>query len=443
MALIVIDLLGRVNGLGFSAALVRRPDVTEAHLSTAFWSNLIVGAGLYALAAASAPLVAALFHHPELKTILQVLPLTLLVAPFGMVHSVILSRRLDFRTSSLIHIGALVTDGAVAVLLALNGFGVWSMVLGDLAGAVVTVAAKWALIDWRPDWTFRRDCFRDLFNFGAYATALNIVNVSAANMDFVFTAKYLGAAALGAYVVAYNIATFAFRKITLLAGRVAFPAFARLQGDGDAMRSAYLTSLRYVAMLTYPACAGLFAVAPDLIHVVYTAKWTEAIVPLQILCPAGLLKSSEAAVYSVYQAMGRADLDFKLQLIYLATLGFAVWIGVGWGIVGVAVAVAVVETVFFVLRQYVISRLIELAPAAILRAVGAPLAASAAMAALVWGFGAVAAAVAPERIGSRLAASVVLGVGLYFWLLWFMRRALLIEVIDLLRQQIGGWRREA
>jgi hypothetical protein len=139
--------------------------------------------------------------------------------------------------------------------------------------------------------------------------------------------------------------------------------------------------------------------------------------------------------------MGRADLDFKLQLIYLAVLGCAVWLAVGWGVVGVAAAVAMVEAVFFVLRQYVICRLIDLAPSAIVRAVAAPLAASVVMAALVWGLSAAAGSIAPARAGLRLAASVTLGVGLYFAALWTLRRALLIEAAELVREQIGCWRR--
>jgi O-antigen/teichoic acid export membrane protein len=433
MAVIFLNMIARFNSLGFSAALIQRKDLTDDHLSTAFWSNLMVGGLLYGLAAGSSPFVAAFFDNPQVQPIMTVVSLSLILGPFGVVHSTLLTRELDFRKNGLIQIGGTVVEGAISITMALTGFGVWSLVWGELVSVLLSSFGKWFVVDWRPSFRFKLSCFRDLFGFGIYNTGANLVNTGANNVDYFFIGKFLGAGPLGAYTLGFNLATFSFRKITRLIGRVTFPAFSRIQDDDSLMRKMYLKSISYSSLITFPAAAGLFAVAPDMITVVYTSKWQAALLPLQILCIVGLLKSTEIAVSAVYQAKGHPDLFFKLQCVYLAVLAVGVWLGLAKGIVGVAAAVAAIEIVFVVVRQYLVNQLIGLKFLSFWSCLLPAAMGSFLMVVILEVYGHFLQVAAPGHEAIRLFSSIPMGALVYLGTVWFYRKAVIWELLDIFR----------
>jgi PST family polysaccharide transporter len=435
MALIFINLVSELNSLGFSAALVQRKDLTEDHLSTAFWSNLMVGILLYGVVAGSSPFVAAFFGNPQVQPIMMAISLSMIISPIGMVHSTLLTRKLDFGRNGLFQIGGTFIEGTVSIWMALNGFGVWSLVWGALVSSTLTSISKWFIVDWRPSLRFRVTCFKDLFSFGIYTTGLNLINSGALNVDYFFVGKIMGAGPLGVYTVAFNLATLSCRKITMLVGKVAFPAFSRIQDDDAMMRRMYLKSVSYVSLIAFPVTAGLFVVAPDLIQVVYTSKWGAALLPLKILCVVGLLKSVEVSVFAVYQAKGRADLDFKFQCVYLAVLALGVWLGIGKGIIGVATAVAIVEILFTIMRQYVVNKLIGLRFSSFWSSLAPATVGCIVMIMVLEAYIHLLRGAVPEHEAFRLFSSIPIGAAVYLATLWIHQREIIDEIVGLAREQ--------
>ena len=92
--------------------------------------------------------------------------------------------------------------------------------------------------------------------------------------------------------------------------------------------------------------AGMFVVAPEFVVVIYGSKWMPIILPLQVLCLAGVLKSVGTTVGSILLSKGRADIQFKWNILTAIVLTIAVIIGANYGIVGVAAAVTIVESFY-------------------------------------------------------------------------------------------------
>ncbi len=106
--------------------------------------------------------------------------------------------------------------------------------------------------------------------------------------------------------MAFNLATTPVQKTTSIITKVLFPAFSRIQTDNQRIQEAYLKIITYVSIISFPALALLFIIAPEFVKVVFGERWIEAVVPLRILCPAGALMSIGAAVGSVFLAKGRS-----------------------------------------------------------------------------------------------------------------------------------------
>jgi O-antigen/teichoic acid export membrane protein len=61
-ATLVVGFVAMLNELGLGAALIQRQDLRPGHLNAAFWSNVGIGATLWALLAVLAGPIAGFFH---------------------------------------------------------------------------------------------------------------------------------------------------------------------------------------------------------------------------------------------------------------------------------------------------------------------------------------------------------------------------------------------
>jgi PST family polysaccharide transporter len=155
-------------------------------------------------------------------------------------------------------------------------------------------------------------------------------------MDNVLVGRYLGARALGAYGLAYNVMYVPLTRISLPLMTVLSPAYARMQHDRERLQRSFLLSKRVINALLAPVFLASVVVAPDLVHVAFGARWNAAVVPLQLLSLAGLAQSLVSLHWSVLTALGKPGTLLRLNLLVTGLTISAFIAGLPFGIVGVA-----------------------------------------------------------------------------------------------------------
>lgn len=135
---------------GFSGALIRKPDLTEDDLSTAFYFNIGVGVVCYVLLFLTSPLIADFYHTPILANLLKVTALATLFNPLCAVQQAILTRKIDFRTQAIVSLTGAIISGFIGLGMAFNGFGVWSLVCQQVGGYVIRTILLWIMVKWKP-----------------------------------------------------------------------------------------------------------------------------------------------------------------------------------------------------------------------------------------------------------------------------------------------------
>jgi len=360
LAAIFLGLIDVIKELGLSAAIVQRKEINEIHLSTSFWASVIAGITLFIIAILASPFVADFFQEDIVQPILIVSAIGLIIGSFSVIHYALLEKSLNFKKLTIAEVCAAFVSGMVSVFLAINGYGVWSLVFGGLAGSFISVVILWKIVAWRPSLRFSFARFKELFGFGSHVMGSKVLNYTHSNMDYLVVGKLLGTSALGYYSFAYHLITFPVHKVSMMVTRVTFPAFSTIQDDNNTLRKGYLKVVRYISLITFPMLAGMFVVAPEFVVVVYGAKWAPMILPLQILCLAGALKSIGTTTGSILLSKGRADILFKCDILAAIVLPIAVIIGANYGIAGVAAAVTVSMVSIFPIVQMITNKLIDL-----------------------------------------------------------------------------------
>lgn len=360
MGIIYVGLLLVVNEMGIAAPIIQKKDIREQHLSSSFWASIVMGSIICGISILISPLLAYFFDNEQIEMVVSILSLGFIFGSVGIVQKAQLHRELNFKKIAVIEIGAIVCSGMVSIIMAINGFGVWSIVWGGIIHNIMLSVLVWKASPWRPKWMFHLKSFKELFSFGLNVMGANFVNYARANIDNLIVGKCLGSSALGIYSMAFNLATTPVQKTTSIITKVMFPAFSKIQNDNQRIQQAYLKIITYVSIISFPALALLFIIAPEFVNVVFGERWIEAVVPLRILCPAGALMSIGAAVGSVLLAKGRSDIELKWNLFYISAFIIVLMIAYRFGIVGIAIGVLSLYIIGTPIIQYITNSLIEL-----------------------------------------------------------------------------------
>lgn len=341
MVAVFANMFVLLNDPGLSAAIIQKQDVTEEHLSSAFWANLLEGFVITVLFLALAPLIARFYSKSELTPIIMVLSIMFTVSSVGMIQSALFSKRMDFRTLAIVEITASILAGAVAIVLAAYGFGVWSLVAQALASTSIMTVSLFTISGWKPKFMFRWPPFRELLSYGLHLMGFNFVNYFIRNLDNMLIGKFLGAVQLGFYDIAYRLLLFPLGSVSQVIGQVMFPALSVIQDDKKAVCFAYTRATRYIGTISFPLMAGLAVLAPQFVRVALGLKWGRSIFLIQILALVGLVQSITTTVGWLYMSQGRTATLLRFGLSVAPVYIAAFVIGLRWNVEGVAVSYAI------------------------------------------------------------------------------------------------------
>lgn len=336
VAVVAINYLSVLKDLGLGVALIQRKgDVKEA-ANTVFTLNLFIGLILFAIIIPLAPLVADYFREPEIVPVLRWMGVSFVINALGSVHTNWLVRELDYRRKLVPELGGALLKGGISIGLAYFGYGVWSLVFGQIAGAIASVILVWIVLPWRPRLTIDRKVAGSLMKFGTSVTLVDVITQITDNLDYVIVGRMFGLVPLSIYTLAYRLPEMLLIGNLWVMGGVVFPAFSSIQDRPEELRRGFLASVRLVELLAVPICLGLLIAAEPIVRVVFGDQWLEAIPVLRVLAVYAWVYSLGYHVGGFYKAIGRPDILLKLSLLTLVIIIPALLIGARFGIIGVA-----------------------------------------------------------------------------------------------------------
>ncbi|NKI73888.1 MOP flippase family protein [Dickeya sp. CFBP 2040] len=335
MAMVVVNLAVLVRDLGTSAAIIQRKELSDRTVNAVFWLNVSMGIFVAAFVMISSPVFAYIFHQERLVTILCLISLGFPLGSCSAAHLALLERQSKFKKVALIEISSSLLSFIVAIITAMLGYGVMSLVFQLLCMNLMSTVQLWLASNWRPSLhkIWDKEELKSIFGFSSNLTMFNLINYFSRNADSMIIGHYLSAAVLGAYTLAYRIMLFPTQSLTFVISRALFPILSQYQDDPEKIREVYYKIIYWILFFVMPLMLGLAVLNKEFIFLVFGEKWRLTADILVWLAPTAIIQAILNPSGTIFMSRGRTDILMFLGVFSTILQVSAFIVGFQYGII--------------------------------------------------------------------------------------------------------------
>ncbi len=340
LALGLALILLTIDDLGLSKGLVRWPGRFEEAAPTARVLGLVTGVTLYAAVFALAPLVADATSTPGATSVIRVLCLgVILDSAVQIVPGASLQRALRQDLWVIVEVTRIVVLASVTIVLAATGLGVWSLVVGSLAGQVALCVVTTALARVPIRYHFDRRVAAELLRVSAPYSLAALVSATLLNVDYLVVGHRLGTVAVGIYLIAFNVSSWPTSLVGAAIRAVSIRSFSELKQRGEDVDEMARRALVLLFGGALPFVAVLVAMPALTIRTLYGSEWVGGASALHFLAVLSIVRLIDGLTDDLFFAWGHSGWILAKNVLWLALVIVGLSVGAAVdGIRGVAIA---------------------------------------------------------------------------------------------------------
>lgn len=417
MAMIVVSTLEIFNQTGQKLVLIRLEDPTKDHFDTAWTVSFLIGLAIAVAILAASPLAVLYFREPKVEPVMQCLALRAILGGVENIGTVHFRRNLQFNSFFAYNVYPKLISFAVTIVLAFALRNYWALVAGILTGQLSLIVLSYAMHPHRPRFTLSK--VKEIWSFSIWTFFRSVGYYLNGQIDQVVVGGFGGAAMMGRYAVATDVAQSPGREINEPMVAVLYPVMSRLQNDMSALRDVYFKTLGWTAFICASTGVGVAIVASDMQQLVLGDKWIGIAPLMSWLAIGGAIAGLSSGAYSLFDALNQPKIGARMIWVRLFLLSAAILPVALWtkSPIDIAICRAIGEALFLPGLFHAAHRLADLSLRQYIETLYRPLLASILMAiALI-----AANLLLPISGNCRLGIDIALGTTIFLgsaWLLW-------------------------
>lgn len=320
MIFVFITLSNTLMDSGVTSSIMREQNPKEEDFSTLFVSNVFFSVVIYIILFFVAPFIANFYDNQIITDIIRVYGLTIIIQAFVQVQSVYLIKQLNFKKQTLMKLPSIVISSIIAIWIAYNGYGVWSLVWMYLSQNFFWALFHWLFGDWRPKTHFQKKIFKKHFGYGYRMTLVELMNNISANIYQIVIGKFYNPTLVGYYTQSLTLRQVPVSNIYGAAIKVLFPAFAKIQNDREAMVRNFFRVQEILLLILVPILVFLAYNAEDILVVLFSENWRGAKIYLQVVSIAGISNILSNWNLAILKIVGHAKQILHTEFVLKVSL---------------------------------------------------------------------------------------------------------------------------
>jgi O-antigen/teichoic acid export membrane protein len=320
--------------MGLGLALIQRKEVDDNHYGSVFFFNIMVGAFLaLVLFFCSTPL-AKFYHREIIGQLAKVMSLLFVLNSFGNVLRIKLRKELDYGIPTQANLLAAVFSGAIGIIMAIKGFGVWSLVIQGLLNPLINNVYLFYRIHWRPKLIFKIKALQELWSFGFRMFISMLLDTVFSNLDSIIIGKLFSPATLGYFYRAKSLNNLIIQYSSSSLTSVLFPVISKLQAERDRLKDIIFRTFHLLNFITFFLVGLFYVTGQDIIIILFSSKWQPAIPLFKLLIISGYAYPLSAILVNIVGGLGNSRNLLKLEIIKKVFFGINLSVGFFFGIKG-------------------------------------------------------------------------------------------------------------
>lgn len=353
---------------GFSQTLIRKESPTDGEYRSVLGFNVAMSAILYVVLVALSYPLARFYEQPVISDIAPVLFLVLPINSLCVVQTVMFTREFRFALLSKIVFASSLISGIVAVVMALAGCGIWSLVAQRLLMMGIKAVAFWSIRRWRSSERFSMALLCSMAPFSLRLLATDLISAVYNNVAQLFIGKLYSAHALGFYSQAQKLKDLPVTSTVQAVQGVTYPALAKIADTDDKFSAGYLRIINLLSFAVFPVMLGMVAIAPEMFMLLLGEKWMPTVPYFEILALSGLFYPLAIVAYNIIKVRSDGRVILRLEVVKRVVMTIILAVTIPLGIEAVAWGMTAMAAVDFIINLAAAMRYVNIGIAPILRA---------------------------------------------------------------------------
>lgn len=297
---------------GLGTAVVRKPDADSQDFNTAFVLSFGLSVVMYLLLFVCAPYISRFYGIASLTLVMRVMGLRLLLTALNSIQRASIQREMAFRRLFVGSLAGTILSGAAGILAALCGWGVWALVLQNLANTAVNTMVLFFIGSWRPKLQCSVQKARYILSFGSKVLGASLIANLEHDLCGLMVGKVFGSAELAFYDYGSKYPSLLVDNVNSSINSVMLPAYAKVQDDPEKLLRMLRRSVRIGLFLLGPMLIGFMAVADNFVLAILTEKWMPCVPFIRIFCLAYLTRPLETCCHKILLAIGHEEVPLRV-----------------------------------------------------------------------------------------------------------------------------------
>ena len=357
MAAVFTNITIFIVDFGTGEALIQHQKSDKTLESSVYWLNICVASSIAGLLFLSAPVIAELYGQPIVNPIVKCLSLVLVVQSASLVHVSLFKKHRNFKAIAYAEIVSQIGGASVAISLALNDFGVWSLVCYTITKASFYTIFILILSDWKPRFCYNSAKINLILSFSLNFTVVKFLNYIERNSDKLIIGYFQGPLALGLYSRAYT----SFNQIIKLMNGFYNPVFysilSRELNNKVYIKKLFLLSIQSLTFLFVPVSIILIVLSDKLVMIIFGLQWLEMAPILKVLGGVCIAKPIHKLNVEVFKSFNKVQTLRAIWIIFTPFFVISFFVGQSLnGIIGVAAGYLIVSIALTIVTTYFVMR---------------------------------------------------------------------------------------
>ena len=203
----------------------------------------------------------------------------------------------------------------IAIVMAYNSMGIWSLVVQQLSFSFFSTVFLWIIGKWHPSLVFSLSSFKELFSFGSFILLSSFVNTLFNNINGLIIGKLFSPSTMGYFSQAKKVEDVSALSITHVIEQVTYPLLAEYQNDAKNLRVILSKVNATLLYIIAPLMLIVNLLSEQIIVFLFSDKWLPSAPYLQILAIQGIMITLQGVNYNALAAIGKSKTLFTSTII--------------------------------------------------------------------------------------------------------------------------------